>query len=91
MARKNAQNDQPQDDNIIDVTYNLSFKAKVSPKVQELISTTMEAGKTVVKVGKKLLPLLFLLSTIATSCAPKNRELNTPAVPSIESTKKAQQ
>jgi geranylgeranyl pyrophosphate synthase len=61
-----------QDDNLIDVT--VTVKAKASPKLQKLISTTTEAGKTIINVGKRLLPLLILLSTIATSCAPKNQE-----------------
>jgi geranylgeranyl pyrophosphate synthase len=59
-----------QDDNLIDVT--VTVKANASPKLQKLISTTTEAGKTIINVGKRLLPLLILLSTIATNCAPKN-------------------
>jgi hypothetical protein len=90
MTRKNIQNNQLQDDNVIDVTGNVSFKVKLSPKVKELIATTTEASKTVVKVGQKLLPILLVLGTIATSCAPKHLEPNSPAAPLVESTKKAQ-
>jgi hypothetical protein len=90
MAHKNTQTNQSQNDTLVDVSCNVSFKAKVSPKVQELIAATTEAGKTAVKVGQKLLPLLVVLGTIATSCAPKHLDSNSPAAPLVESTKKAQ-
>ena len=89
MTHKNTQNNQPKDDNLVDVTFNV--KAKVSPKLKELIATTTEAGKTVVKVGHKLLPILVLLSAIATSCAPTNPELNSHPAPQIKSTQNFQQ
>ena len=90
MAYKNTHTNQSQNDTLVDVSCNVSFKAKVSPKVQELIAATTEAGKTLVKVGQKLLPILLVLGTIATSCAPKQPDPNLPAASLVEATKKAQ-
>jgi hypothetical protein len=82
MTRKHPSNNQT-NETIVEI----SFKAKISPKLRELISTATEAGKTVVQVGQRLLPLLIVLGAIASSCAPMHPELSTPP----ESTQKTQQ
>jgi hypothetical protein len=83
MTRKHPSNNKTTKDEML---VDISFKAKVSPKLRELISTTTEAGKTVVKVGQRLLPILIILGAIASSCVPMHPELSTPP----ESTQKTQ-
>ena len=91
MTRKQIQNNLSKNDNLIDVSCNVSFKAKISPKVKDFLATTTEAGKTVIKVGQRLLPILILLGTISTSCAPKHSDPNLPKPPVSESAQKLRQ
>jgi len=85
MTRKRTQKKPVQHENLIDV----SFNVKASPKLKRFLTTATEAGKTVLSIGQKLLPIVILLSTIATSCAPKQTEPNPSNPPAIEAAQAA--
>jgi hypothetical protein len=75
------QNNQPQDN---DSTL-VEFEAKVnlSPKGQEFLETAITAGKTIVKVGRTLIPLMMILGVALKSCTPEPVQPATPTTAPI--------
>jgi hypothetical protein len=88
MAHTNCPNNQPQDD---DNTL-VEFEAKVnlSPKGQELLETAIAAGKTIVKVGRTLIPLMIILGMALKSCTPEAVQPTTPKTAPIAVAEKPQ-
>jgi hypothetical protein len=98
MANANRPENQPQDDdnNLVDLEEQdnqpqdddntlVEFEAKVnlSPKGREFLETTIAAGKTIVKVGRTLIPLLLLLGMALKSCTPETVQPATPTTAPI--------
>jgi hypothetical protein len=88
MAHANRPENQPQDD---DNTL-VEFEAKVnlSPKGRELLETAIAAGKTIIKVGRTLVPLMMILGMTLKSCTPEPVQPATPTTAPISVAAKPQ-
>jgi hypothetical protein len=76
MARQS--NKQSQNNNLFNFDFKFSLKAQLSPKGQEFLETSIEAGKTIIKVGKIAIPILALLGMGLKSCIPEQTK-STPS------------
>jgi hypothetical protein len=88
MAHANRPNNQPQDDD--NTLIDLEAKVKLSPKGRELLETTIAAGKTIVKVGRALIPLMMVLGMALKSCTPEPVQPATPTTAPITVAEKPQ-
>jgi hypothetical protein len=87
MTQSNHPENQTQDD---DNTL-IEAKVKLSPKGRELVETTIAAGKTIVKVGRTLIPLLMIVGMALKSCTPERIQPATPTTAPITVAEKPHQ
>lgn len=71
LKRTNNQNNQPDKND----DFNFSIRWKMSPKLRKFISTATEAGQIIIKVGKILIPLLLVGSSVFQQPNPNHPQI----------------
>jgi hypothetical protein len=89
MAHAKRPNNQPQDDD--NTLLEIETKVNLSPKGRELLETAIASGKTIVKLGRTLIPLLMILGMTVKSCTPETVQPATPTTAPITVAEKPQQ
>lgn len=81
----------PNEHSLFDFDFNISLKAQMSPKVQDFLDTSINAGKIIIKTGKILIPMLLALGVGMKSLSKTDELPELPPSRQIESVEKSQQ